>query len=73
MTDYNYTVLFPIDGENQIIMIDEERQLKIIFTISFAFEKDNQEAIDFILNDIISQMKEISNQYDALDVDQYIN
>ena len=73
MTDYNYTVLFPIDGENQIIMIDEERQLKIIFTISFAFEKDNQEAIDFILNEIVPQMKTISKQYDELDVNQYIN
>ncbi len=73
MTNYNYEVLFPADGGDEVTVTDEDRQLKITFEISFAFEKDNQEAIDFILNDIISQMKEISNQYDALDVDQYIN
>ena len=71
--EFKYQVLYPLDGGDKVIVTDEKRELKITFTIGFPFDNNNQEAIDFILNDIVPQMKAISKQYDALDVNQYIN
>ena len=64
MANKNYEMLFPIKGGNEIEIADKERDIRITFTISIPFDPDNKKVFDFIVNDIVKQMNEVTEEYD---------